>query len=65
MKIKDVQVGLFGPYGRPSSFSDVLRYVAVDVVHSSEIRGLCSMKYSSKTLQKGNRTFARPNLRED
>ena len=33
--------------------------------HSSEIRGLCSMECCSEMLQKGNRTFAMPNLRED
>ena len=33
--------------------------------HSSQFQGLCLMKSSSETLQKGNRTFARPNLRED
>ena len=33
--------------------------------HSSQFQSLCSTKSSSKMLQKGNRTFARPNLRED
>ena len=33
--------------------------------HSSKFQSLCSKKCSSEKLQKGNRTFARPNLRED